>query len=97
MMRTAPIAASAKEEKSYRMDLRLTKRQRASYERAAELTGKTLTQWATTHLDENAQRDISDSTMTYLSPEAFDTFCNMLDAPLPDATKKLLTSKAVWE
>lgn len=96
-MLTAPTAPSTKEEKRYRMDLRLTKRQRASYERAAELTGKTLTQWATAHLDENARRDIDDATMTYLSSEAFDAFCSMLDAPLPNATKKLLASKAVWE
>lgn len=96
-MSTAPIATPEKEDKRYRMDLRLTKRQRASYEHAAALTGKTLTQWATTHLDESAYRDIDNATTTYLSPEAFDTFCAMLDAPMPEAAKKLLVSKAVWE
>ena len=96
-MRTTPTDPSTKEETCCRMDLYLTERQRESFERAAELSGKTLTQWATTHLDESAWRDIESETTTYLSPEAFDTFCKMLEEPLPDALKQFLTSKTIWE
>ena len=34
---------------------------------------------------------------TALSPEAFDAFCAMLDAPMPEATQSLLARKPVWE
>ncbi|WP_206214076.1 DUF1778 domain-containing protein [Adlercreutzia sp. ZJ154] len=86
-----------KQEKLYRMDIRLTKPQRINYERAASLRGQTITQWATTHLDEGARRDIDEATTTALSLEAFDTFCEMLESPMPKTTQDLLTRKAVWE
>ena len=90
-------AVAEKKEKQYRMDILLTQPQRLSYERAASLRGQSLTQWATAHLDESAKRDIDEATSTLLSPEAFDEFCEMLEAPLPEATQKLLERKAVWE
>lgn len=84
-------------EKQYRMDLRLTKPQRLSYERAASLRGQSLTQWATSHLDASAKRDIDEATSTVLSAEAFDAFCEMLESPMPVAAQALLSRKAVWE
>lgn len=91
-----PVVAE-KKEKQYRMDIRLTQPQRLSYERAASLRGQTLTQWATLHLDESARRDIDEAMTTSLSPEAFDAFCAMLDAPMPEAAQNLLARKPVWE
>lgn len=90
-------ATIEKKEKQCRMDIRLTRAQRASYERAASLRGKTLTQWVTAHLDENASKDIDEATTTVLSREAFEAFCDILDAPIPDGAQKLLAQKAVWE
>lgn len=84
-------------EKQYRMDIRLTQPQRMNYEKAASLRGQTLTQWATSHLDESAKRDIDEATTTVLSPEAFEDFCNMLEAPMPKAAQELLSRKPVWE
>lgn len=84
-------------EKQRRMDLRLTERQRLAYERAAALRGQTLTQWATAHLDESSARDIAEASTTYLSPDGFDAFCEMLDSPMPQAAIALLDRKAVWE
>ncbi len=89
--------AAEKADKTYRMDIRLTQAQRASYERAASLRGQNLTQWATAHLDESAKRDIDDATCTLLSPEAFESFCKMLEQPAPDAAKDLMARKALWE
>lgn len=86
-----------KKEKQCRMDIRLAQAQRRNYERAASLRGQTLTQWATSHLDESARRDIDDATTTVLAPQAFDEFCAMLDAPMPQAAADLLSRKAVWE
>lgn len=84
-------------EKPFRIDVRLTKSQRANYERAATLRGQTLTQWATLHLDESARRDIDDATTTTLSPDAFEDFCELLEKPLPESAQQLLERKAVWE
>ncbi len=84
-------------EKPYRMDIRLTQPQRSSYEKAASLRGQTLTQWATSHLDASARRDIDEAAATMLSPAAFDEFCKLLDEPMPQAAQDLLARKAVWE
>lgn len=84
-------------EKQCRMDLRPAEQQRENYERAAELKGQTLTQCATAHLDESSAQDIAEASTTYLSPEDFDTFCEMLEHPMPEAAQKLLGRKAVWE
>lgn len=89
--------AIATAEKPRRMDIRLTANQRSMYERAASYRGQTLTQWATSHLDDAAEKDILSASTTYLSPEAFDDFCEMLEAPLPTAAQELLTRKPVWE
>lgn len=84
-------------EKNSRMDVRLTALQRRNYERAASLTGQTLTQWATSNLDMCARRDIEEASSTVLSEEAFDEFCKMLDQPLPDEVQSLLARKDIWE
>lgn len=84
-------------EKPYRMDIRLTQPQRMSYEKAAELRGQTLSQWATSHLDESARHDIDEATTTVLSAAAFDAFCKMLDEPMPPAARELLSRRPVWE
>lgn len=87
---------TATAEKRCRMDLRLTELQRLSYERAAALKGQTLSQWSTSKLDEAARRDIDEATATILSAEAFDSFCAMLDAPMPEAARKLLAREEIW-
>lgn len=45
-------------QKTSRLDIRLTDAQRQLIERAAELTGSTLTQWTARHLLESARKDI---------------------------------------
>lgn len=79
------------------IDIRPTQSRRRNYERAASLRGQTPTQWATSHLDESARRDIDEATTTMLAPRAFDEFCAMLDAPMPHAAADLLSRKAAWE
>lgn len=83
-------------EKTCRMDLRLTEPQRRSYEQAAALKGQTLSQWSTGKLDEAARRDIEEANVTRLSAEAFDAFCEMLDAPMPKAARDLLAREDMW-
>ena len=88
--------ATATTEKQRRMDLRLTQAQRLSYEKAAALKGQTLSQWSTSKLDEAARRDIEEASLIKLSPEAFDSFCKMLDEPMPKATRDLLAREEIW-
>lgn len=83
-------------EKACRMDVRLTKPQRAIYERAACLKGQTLSQWVTLHLDDCARRDIEESSKTVLDTEAFELFCEMLEAPMPEAASELLGREPIW-
>ncbi len=78
------------------MDMRLSQAQRMRYEKAAELKGLTLTRWASGHLDECAARDIAEASMTILADENFDRFCEMLNEPMPAATKELLARKPMW-
>lgn len=40
---------------------------------------------------------IVEATATMLAPQAFDEFCAMLDAPMPQAAADLLSRKAAWE
>lgn len=91
-----PTAAAPKTDKSSRMDIRLTAPQRSRYEKAASLKGQTLTQWASSHLDRCAERDIAEASTTVLSAEAFDSFCAILDEPLPEAAASLLARKPIW-
>ena len=88
--------ATATTEKQCRMDLRLTQAQRLSYEKAAALKGQTLSQWSTSKLDEAARYDIEEANRTKLSPEAFDSFCKMLDEPMPKAARDLLAREDMW-
>lgn len=91
-----PTAVAPKTDKSSRMDIRLTAPQRSKYEKAASLKGQTLTQWASSHLDRCAERDIAEASTTVLSAEAFDLFCAILDEPLPEAAASLLARKPIW-
>lgn len=85
------------EEDQYHLHICLAQARRANYEKAASLRGQALQQWAISHLDESARFDIKKAVATSLSPKGFDDFCRMLDAPMPEATQKLLSRKPIWE
>lgn len=85
-----------KEERTSRMDMRLTASERSQFERAAATRGMSLTQWATTHLVDASRQDIEDAITTRLSAEAFETFSAALDEPLPEVMQDLLTKKPIW-
>ena len=72
-------------QKTSRLDIRLTDAQRQLIERAAELTGSTLTQWTARHLLESARKDIEEATVLHLESQAFQDFIQALDQPVPPA------------
>ncbi len=88
---------TAVQEKPCRIDIRLTRSQRANYETAAALKGQTLSQWSTSRLDEAARYDIETARATKLSEQDFGSFCEILDKPLPKATQELLSRKDMWQ
>lgn len=55
-----------------------------------------LSQWSTSKLDEAARRDIEEAGVTRLHAEAFDSFCRMLEEPMPRAARELLTREEIW-
>lgn len=65
-------------QKTSRLDIRLTDAQRQLIERAAELTGSTLTQWTARHLLESARKDIEEATVLHLESQAFEDFIQAL-------------------
>ena len=75
-------------QKTSRLDIRLTDAQRQLIERAAELTGSTLTQWTARHLLESARKDIEEATVLHLESQAFEDFIQALDQPAPPAAEK---------
>lgn len=76
-------------QKTSRLDIRLTDAQRQLIERAAELTGSTLTQWTARHLLESARKDIEEATVLHLESQA-------LDQPVPPAAEKLMERDPQW-
>lgn len=83
-------------QKTARIDIRLTSEQRELIERAASLTGSTLTQWTAQQLMEAAQRDIEARARLALESEAFDAFQAALDEPLPAEARQLLARSPQW-
>ena len=90
------MATLARQEKPFRMDIRLTQQQRELFERAAALKGMTLTQWSTWHLSDAARADIEDETTIRLSAKAFDSFVEALDAGAPPELEALLAEEPSW-
>ena len=82
------------DDKSARLDFRLSAKKRSLYVRAAALKGLSLTGWALNNLDECAQRDIRSDTV--LSAQQFDEFAAALEQPMPEAMLKLLAVKPEW-
>ena len=83
-------------QKTSQLDIRLTDAQRQLIERAAELTGSTLTQWTTRHLLESARKDIEEATVLHLESQAFEDFIQALDQPVPPAAEKLMERDPQW-
>ncbi|EKF16281.1 hypothetical protein B217_02735 [Bifidobacterium bifidum IPLA 20015] len=83
-------------QKTSRLDIRLTDAQRQLIERAAELTGSTLTQWTARHLLESARKDIEEATVLHLESQAFEDFIQALDQPVPPAAEKLMERDPQW-
>lgn len=88
--------ATITSQKTSRLDIRLTDEQRALIERAASLTGSTLTQWTAQHLIDAARRDIDKETTLRLDDASFNAFMTALDSPMPHEAKELMMRDPQW-
>lgn len=81
------------------MNFRVDASDSALIKRAAEVTGKTRTAFVVDAARRAAQEAILDQTLIRVSPEAYDVFLKMLDAPAqPNARlRELLQRKPPWE
>lgn len=91
------MATAAKNNRSSRLDMRMTDDQRSEIERAAAVKGMSLTQWSLDNLLAAARRDLLDETTTRLSLKAFDDFKKALDKGMPVEAAELIAQKPVWE
>jgi len=84
--------------KTSRLDLRLTDEQRAVIERAAELSGTTLSGWAVSCLTTTAREQVATANTIVLPAAAFDEFVRMLEEPWDTtAMDEFMARKPVWE
>ncbi|MCL2464852.1 MAG: DUF1778 domain-containing protein [Micrococcales bacterium] len=83
--------------KTSRLDLRLTDEQRRVVERAAEISGSTISGWSISRLTSAAWDELAAVRATTLPDEAFDQFLTMLDAPEDPRMAELLARAPVWD
>jgi uncharacterized protein (DUF1778 family) len=65
-------------------------------ERAAQLSGSTLSGWAVPALVGAARREVASAAVTTLAPAAWDEFVAALDRPRDPRTADLLARRPVW-
>lgn len=79
-----------------RINMRLSSKQREIIDKAVKLKGMTLSQWAIEHLVEDAQSEIEQQTIRYISNESFEKFLELLDEPPSSAAQALLERDPEW-
>jgi uncharacterized protein (DUF1778 family) len=81
------------------INLRAPTSQRELIDRAAQLQGKSRTEFMLEASREKAQQVLLDQTLFVLTPKQYKAFVAMLDAPLAKnaALQRLLATKAPWE
>lgn len=85
------------EQKDARMDLRMTRQQKALFEKAASIRGETLTRWSMANLVDAAEREIREAETIWLSSEDFDRFAEAVEkGGMPDKVKQLLAREPRW-
>ncbi len=88
--------ATASTSKTSRIDLRMTDDQKKQIERAASISGTSLSQWSIDRLLESAREVIAQQDAITLKAEAFDSFSAMLDEPINPRVIEFLNEEADW-
>lgn len=82
-----------------RLGFRVTPNQEALIRKAAEITGKNVTQFVLNSACEAAENALMDQRVFFASDDVYQAFQDALDRPasVNPKLKKLLRSKAPWE
>lgn len=85
--------------RSARLGLRATPAQAALIQRAAEVKGKSVTEFVLSSACEKAEQTLTDQRLFTVSEEAWEKFQNALERPAQTRAglRRLLTEPAVWE
>lgn len=81
------------------INLRTPASQRELIDRAAQLQGKSRTEFMLEASREKAQQVLLDQTLFSVTPKQYKAFIALMDAPLGknDALQRLLTRRSPWE
>lgn len=81
------------------INLRAPAAQRALIDRAAQLQGKSRTEFMLEASREKAQQVLLDQTLFTVSPKQYEAFLTLMNAPLDEnaALQRLLATRSPWE
>lgn len=93
------VAAESSRLRAENINLRVSRSQKALIDRAAEVQGRSRSDFMLEAACREAESVLLDQRYFYLDDEAFQRFTEMLDAPPKDnpGLTRLLTTKAPWE
>lgn len=83
--------------KEARLDLRLTRDQRSVIERAAQLSGSTMTGWAVSTLSSIARREVATQATTCIPAAEWEAFLHLLEGPVAPEMTELINRTPVWD
>jgi uncharacterized protein (DUF1778 family) len=85
--------------RSATINIRASQKARELIERAAEVSGKTLTDFLLESATERATEVLLDQRLFVLDSERFDAFLKALDTlpPPPDALRELMRKRPLWD
>jgi len=85
--------------RSARLGLRATPAQAALIQRAAEVKGKSVTEFVLSSACEKAEQTLTDQRLFTVSEEVWENFQNALERPaqMRSGLRRLLTEPAIWE
>lgn len=86
-VRTPASSASSRSQRTERLNLRVSERQRQLIERAASAENKTLTDFVLDNAAARAEKVLADRRWFMLSQERWDRFQELLDTPSSDLTR----------
>jgi uncharacterized protein (DUF1778 family) len=93
------ITADPMDENSVKINMRVARRQRDLIDRAAQVTGKTRTEFMLETACRAAEDALLDQRVFFADVEQYNRFTEALDAPAQsnEMLKALLSRKAPWE
>lgn len=91
------MSTTTLDKKDSRLDLRMTSEQKSLIERAAALSGMSVSQWSMNALVKCARSDIMEWNAVKLCEEDFEALLRVLDEPANAQFQAFASDKTRWE